>query len=224
MNKNIFKFLLVIFIFNLFSINFTYGETSNAEKNIIIYSLNNFFTDYYSCLTKLEIKDLSSYFNNSTVEERNSYNLNYEALRLEINILKTDNELSNTANRSNYSYYDDIKNIKINNNYTTVSLNQEVKVTDLSSQKTNIVYKEFVIKLVKNNNQYSISTMDSNSYYVDLLKNITPRDGNYKESADLYFNETKNLMSKNNSTKKNDDEKPFSLKGILNYVSKMFTK
>ncbi|MCL2321948.1 MAG: hypothetical protein FWC47_07565 [Oscillospiraceae bacterium] len=220
MNKKVFKFLLAIFIFTLFSLNIVYGDNFDLEKNIIIYSLNNFFTDYYSCLTNLEIKDLSSYFSNTTSEEKSNYQLNYEALRLEINILKANNELSNTYTRSNYSFSNNIKNIQFDSNFATISLTQEVNVTDPLSLKINTIYKEFVIKLKKNYNQYQyvISTIDSNSYYVGLLKNITPKDGDYKESADLYFNETKNLMAKNNPSKKSEEGNPFSLKNILSKI------
>jgi len=222
MNKGIFKFLLTLLIFNLFSLNLVYGNNLNTEKNIIIYSLNNFFTDYYSCLTKLETKDLSSYFRNITDEEKDSYNLLYESLRLEVNVLIADNDINGRYNKSIYTYYNDIKSFKTSNNFTVVSLNQEVKITNF--QKTNTVYKEYTIKLVKSNNKYLISTIDSNSYYVEILKNITPKNGNYRESADLYFNETKNLMNKNDSSSTSGDDNPFSLKNILNYVTKMFSK
>lgn len=227
MNKNILKFLFAMIIFNMLSLNVIYGNNLHTEKNIVTYSLNNFFTDYYNCLTNLETKDLSSYFRNSTSEEKNSYDLFYEALRLEINILIAENSIFGTDNKCNYTYYNDIKDFKLNNNFATVSLNQEVKVTNsLKNEKTNTVYKEYNIKLVKNNNKYLISTIDTNSYYVDLLKSITPKDGNYRESADLYLNETKNLMNKNNSSNASTsgDDNPFSLKNILSYVTKMFSK
>ncbi len=228
MKKNILNFFLMLLIFNLFSTNIISGSDFNTQKSTIIYSLNNFFKDYYNSLSKLQVNTLSSYFNNISNEEKDSYNLFYEALRLEINILNVEKDLSNISNyQCDYNYYNDFKSFETDGNFIIVSLNQEVKITNPNkTPQTNTTYEEYNFKLIKVNNSYKISTINSNSYYVTLLKSITPKGNSYKESADLYFNETKNLMEKSNLTdsKKTENNNPFSLKSILNYVSKMFSR